>query len=174
MTVEGATFAILLFGVGNFLGLLIGGAGGRFLYGLNPRYPPLLAGIMAILGCFPFWLLLNVVNASSGFFQIAAISMLAGAGSGVTGPIVKATVQNVTLPKSRGQAFALYNTFDDFGRGLGPLVVSLLIVELGGRTAAFNIGVLGWVLCGFFNLVMYFFVAVDELKIQATLAAAAP
>ena len=171
MSVEGATLTVLLFGFGNFMGLLAGGAGGRSLYSQNPRYPPLFAGLMAILGCIPFWLLLNAVNADTGLFKVAAVSILAGAGSGATGPIVKATLQNVTLPKARGQAFALFNTFDDFGRGLGPLFVSLLIVDLGGRTPAFNIGVLGWVLCGFFNLCMYFFVAKDELNIQATLAA---
>jgi MFS family permease len=170
MTVEGATMTVLLFGLGNFLGLLIGGVCGRSLYRCNPRYPPLFAGSMAMLGCLPFWILLNNINAHSGFFRIGVVSVLAGAGSGATGPIVKATLQNITLPKARGQAFALFNTFDDFGRGLGPLFVSLLIVDLGGRTPAFNIGVLGWVMCGFFNLCMFFFVVNDELHVQVTLA----
>lgn len=170
MTVEGATLTVLLFGLGNFLGLLIGGGCGRSLYRRSPRYPPLFAGSMAMFGCLPFWILLNYINANSGFVRIGVVSVLAGAGSGATGPIVKATLQNITLPKARGQAFALFNTFDDFGRGLGPLFVSLLIVDLGGRTPAFNIGVLGWVLCGFFNLCIYFFVENDELRIQAMLA----
>ena len=57
-------------------------------------------------------------------YGIAAI--FAGIGSGVTGPIVKATLTNVTIPTSRGTAFALLNTFADFGRGLGPLFVAIL------------------------------------------------
>jgi sugar phosphate permease len=89
---------------------------------------------MAMFGCLPFWILLNYINANSGFVRIGVVSVLAGAGSGATGPIVKATLQNITLPKARGQAFALFNTFDDFGRGLGPLFVSLLIVDLGENT----------------------------------------
>jgi MFS family permease len=125
---------------------------------------------MAILACFPFWILLNHVNASSSFATIGIVSILAGLASGATGPIIKATLQNVTFPQSRGQAFALFNTFDDFGRGLGPVFVSILISSLGGRTPAFNIGVIGWVICGLFNLLIFFTVERDELIVQATLA----
>jgi predicted MFS family arabinose efflux permease len=170
MTVQGATMTVLLFGFGNLFGMLTGGGGGRYLYGRNPRYPPVFAGGMAILGCFPFWLLLNIVNVETNSFLVVIISVLAGLGSGVTGPIVKATLLNVTLPTARGQAFALFNTFDDFGRGLGPLFVSLLIARL-GRTQAFNVGVLGWILCGVFNVCMYYFVDSDEVKVQAVLGA---
>jgi MFS family permease len=126
---------------------------------------------MAILACFPFWILLNHVNASSSFATVGIVSILAGLTSGATGPIVKATLQNVTLPQSRGQAFALFNTFDDFGRGLGPVFVSVLITRLGGRTPAFNIGVLGWMVCGLFNLMAFFTVERDERVCQTTIAA---
>lgn len=149
---------------------MLGGAGGSFLYRRDKRYPAILAGSMAILGCFPFWILLNDVNAFSSFATIGIVSVSAGLASGVTGPIIKATLQNVTFPQSRGQAFALFNTFDDFGRGLGPVFVSVLISSLGGRTPAFNIGVFGWVVCGVFNLLIYFTVERDERKIQTTLA----
>ena len=141
------------------------------MYGLDPRYPALLAGCAAILGCIPFWLLLNTIDETSPFLYVGVITLLGGLCTGVTGPIVKATLQNVTLPNTRGQAFAIYNLFDDFGRGLGPVFVSLLIVNLGGRTLAFNIGVFGWVICGVLNLLIYFTATLDERKAQATLAA---
>lgn len=168
---QGATATVLFFGLGNFFGLVAGGAGGKLLYAMDPRYPALLAGSSAILGCIPFWLLLNTIDETSPFLYIGVITLLGGIGTGVTGPIVKATLQNVTLPTTRGQAFAIYNLFDDFGRGLGPVFVSLLIVNMGGRTPAFNLGVFGWVVCGILNLLIYFTVARDESKIQASLAA---
>jgi hypothetical protein len=90
------------------------------------------------------------------------IAFLAGVGSGVTGPIVKATLQNVTLPQERGQAFALLNTFDDFGRGLGPVFVAAMIQGLGGRVPAFNVGVGGWILCGVLNLGLFWTIEKDE------------
>jgi MFS family permease len=168
---QGATATVLCFGLGNFFGLLVGGAGGRFLYKLDPRFPALLAGSSAILGCIPFWLLLTTVNDTRPSLYIGVVAVLAGLGSGVTGPIVKATLTNVTLPTARGQAFAIFNLFDDFGRGLGPVFVFLLIHQMGGRTPAFNLGVLGWVVCGIMNSLTYFTVARDERKVQATLAA---
>ena len=116
-------------------------------------------------------MLLNTIDELSPFLYVGAITLLGGLGTGVTGPIVKATLQNVTLPTTRGQAFAIYNLFDDFGRGLGPVFVSLLIVNMGGRTPAFNLGVFGWVICGILNLLIYFTVEHDERKTQATLAA---
>lgn len=171
MSVEFATFTILCFGVGNFIGLFIGGAGGQYLYRVDRRYPALLAGSMAIFGCVPFWVLLNGVDSNTPAIPIATIAILAGTASGITGPIIKATLQNVTLPHMRGQAFALFNTFDDFGRGLGPVFVAKMITVIGSRTPAFNIGTLGWVVCGIFNLTIFFTSERDEKKTQATISA---
>jgi hypothetical protein len=99
----------------------------------------------------------------------ALVSATAGFMSAITGPIIKATLQNVTLPQARGQAFALFNTFDDFGRGIGPVFVSRMISSLGGRTAAFNVGVVGWAICGVFNSLIYCTVQRDEELVQSTL-----
>ena len=77
---------------------------------------------------------------------------------------------NVTLPNTRGQAFALQTTFDDVGRGLGPVFVAMLIANFGGRTVAFNFAVLGWILCGVFNLLLYFTVVRDEAAVQSRFA----
>lgn len=92
--------------------------------------------------------------------------------SAPTGPIIKATLTNVTLPNTRGRAFALFNIFDDLGKGLGPYFVSLLSVKFGGRLPAFNIGVFGWILCGLTNLTIFFTVVRDERMVQTTLATA--
>jgi len=171
MTVEGATATVLCFGAGSFCGLLVGGAGGQALYHMDPRYPSILAGAAAIFGCIPFWLVLNTIDVTSSFFYIIIVTGCAGLCAGITGPIVKANLQNVTLPTARGQAFAIYNTFDDFGRGLGPLFISIMISKFGGRIRAFNIGVLGWILCGIFNLLSFFTIEKDEEKMQRTLEA---
>ena len=114
--------------------------------------------------------MINRVYDTSPMALVALISLSAGLCSGVTGPIVKATLQNLTLPNNRGQAFALQNTFDDFGRGLGPVFVAILISSLGGRTIAFNVSVVGWVLCGIFNMLLYFTVEKDEGIVQRRFA----
>lgn len=170
-SVQTATTILMCFSAGYALGLVVGGAGGKFLYKIDVRLPALLAGSAAIMGCFPLWFLLNGVDSSTPFFVVASSAIVAGVGSAPTGPIIKATLTNVTLPRARGQAFALFNLFDDFGKGLGPFFVSLLIVQFDGRLKAFNIGVFGWILCGIANIAIFFTVAHDERAVQATLAA---
>ncbi|KAL7500308.1 hypothetical protein ACHAWT_008251 [Skeletonema menzelii] len=189
LPVEGATLIILLFGFGNFLGTIQGGVGSSYLYAnYGPRYPALLSGGAAIAGCLPMWALINYnfdinsdennnngddyfANGASAitfgtYFTPGIIAIVAGIMSGITGPIVKSTLQNVTMPQMRGQAFALLNTFDDFGRGLGPAFVAWMIENLGGRTRAFNIGVLGWILCGILNTMLFCTVERDEEKVR--------
>jgi MFS family permease len=195
LPVEGATLIILLFGLGNFLGTIKGGVGSSYLYTrYGPRYPALLSGGAAIAGCLPMWGLINYnfdsINgemnnnntngdgddyfANGGtspitwrtYFIPGIIAIVAGSMSGITGPIVKSTLQNVTMPQMRGQAFALLNTFDDFGRGLGPAFVAWMIENLGGRTRAFNIGVTGWILCGILNTMLFCTVERDEEKVR--------
>ena len=117
----------MVFGLGNFFGLMLGGAGGSYLYTKDIRWPAILAGGTAMAGCLPFWFLINLnmdfkSDSRSSIFVAYAGAILLGFLAGATGPIVRATLQNVTLPQARGQAFALFNTFDDFGRGRQPLL----------------------------------------------------
>jgi len=170
-SVQGATTVIMCFSIGYALGLVVGGTGGKLLYKIDVRLPALLAGGTAIMGCFPLWYLINYVDSSTPYHVAALCAMIAGIGSAPTGPIIKATLTNVTLPRTRGQAFAIFNLFDDFGKGLGPFFVSLLIVKFGERLPAFNVGILGWVLCGLANLAIFFTVRRDEHVVQTTLAA---
>jgi sugar phosphate permease len=171
MSVEYATFTVLLFGIGNFFGMVLAGAGGQYLYRVDKRYPALFAGSSSIFACVPFWVLLNGVNNNSSFFFLAFISVVGGMSCGVTGPIIKATLLNVTSPNMRGQAFAFFNTGDDFGKGLGPVFLAHLITSMGGRTPAFNFGTLGWAICGVFNLAIFFTAERDENKLQESLSA---
>jgi MFS family permease len=170
-SVETATTTLMLFSLGFAFGLVVGGMGGRRLYQMDVRLPALLAGCTAIMGCFPLWYLLNHIDSSTPYAVTALSALVAGFGSAPTGPIIKATLTNVTLPRQRGQAFALFNLFDDFGKGLGPFFVSLLIIKFEGRLPAFNWGVFGWILCGVFNLAIFFTVASDERAVQIALTA---
>lgn len=171
LSVEGATLFVLVFGFGNFVGVLIGGIGSSYLYEHHdPRYPAILSSVSAIVGCLPLWGLINYdFNSSDGtthFFVLGLISIIAGLLSGVTGPIVKSTLQNVCMPEMRGQAFALLTACNDVGRGIGPAFVAILIEKMGGRRQAFNIGISGWIFCGILNGLLFFTVEHDEEKVR--------
>ena len=139
----------------------------------GPQYPAVLSMSAAIAGCFPLWGLINYNfdsnnkgdGTNANYLLLGSISILAGILSGITGPIVKATLQNVTMPTHRGQAFALLNTFDDFGRGLGPAFIARMIEKM-GRKNAFNIGISGWIFCGLLNGLLFFTVEADEEQVR--------
>ena len=165
-----ATTTLMFFSLGHGIGLfLLGGGLGQRLYRCNRKYPAILAGSAAIVACVPLWILFNWVDAATPYWKTASVALLAGFGCGPTGPIIKATLTNVTHPRERGQAFALFNLFDDFGKGLGPFFVALLISGMGGRSEAFNLGIWGWAICGLANLAVFFFVEADEDNMQADL-----
>jgi hypothetical protein len=73
--------------------------------------------VAAIAGCFPFWGMINFNfdPIDQKIVVLSLISMLAGILSGITGPIAKLTLQNVTMPQMRGMAFALHTVFDNLG-----------------------------------------------------------
>jgi MFS family permease len=167
MTPKGATLVVLIFGIGNFLGTCIGGICSSHIYiTYGPRYTALLSGGAAIAGCFPLWALINNTSSNDSRIMLGSISLIAGSLSAVTGPIVKSTLQNVSQPQMRGMAFALLNTFDDFGRGLGPAFVAWMIGKFDGRRNAFNVGVCGWLFCGILNGMLYFTVERDEERVR--------
>jgi MFS family permease len=172
--VEGATLVVLAFGAGNFLGTVMGGIGSSHIYKRHGRrYPAVLSSVAAVFGCLPFWGMINLnfdpVD-HKGIVVLGSISMLGGILSGITGPIVKSTLQNVTMPQMRGTAFALHTTFDDLGRGLGPAFVAWMIKKLGSRRRAFNVGAGGWILCGFLNSLLFWTVEVDEERVRLGVA----
>jgi len=81
--------------------------------------------------------------------------------------------RNVTLPETRGTAFAFHTLFDDIGRGLGPLWVSLLIAGTGGRIPGFNLSIGGWFVCSLILFLMIFSVKGDFRKLEIATQASA-
>ena len=61
-------------------------------------------------------------------------------------------------------AFGLFNFFDEFGKGLGPALVSLIVVRK-GREKAFTMVLLAWLGCGVILISMAFTVQRDEAKV---------
>jgi len=165
MSIEVATSILLLFGIGLFIGVIFGGVFGSYVYHKSPAFPPILAGICNNVGCIPMFYIINYANASSSLFLTSFMSIFAGVMMAVTGPIVKSTLTNVTLPTNRGRAFSSLNIFDELGRGIGPMIVSIIITKLGRRNA-FNFSLLGWIVSGFLNSFVSCFARQDELRVQ--------
>ncbi|CAM9283181.1 unnamed protein product, partial [Phaeothamnion confervicola] len=166
LSVTAASFVIFLFGIGGVIGAIIGGPLGSYLYQRGKWLPPLLMGATTLLAIPPCLVLLD--DAAKGLAVHGAASLAGGCMASITGPNVRALLINVTVPVTRGTAFGVFNLFDDVGKGLGPVYVSLLIAQV-GRREAFTIALNFWVACGIFLALTALTVNRDEDRVQAHL-----
>ena len=165
MSVEDATSTMLVFGIGLFFGVVCGGFGAEYAYRIRVHIPIIMGGIANIVGCIPMYFIINHVSETSSIFLIGVLSILAGICLAVNSPIVKSTLTNVTLPTNRGRAFSFLNIFDELGKGLGPMLISLFISRF-GRQQAFNISLFGWFISGILNMKAGHFVELDEDRVR--------
>ena len=150
-----ATLVITLVGAMALLSSLIGGYLGNKLYNKNPRLLPLFCGISTILGVIPAALLINVPAKLNGNETLlVTYSVFTGLLIAMTAPNMKAILMNVNNAYTRGTVFSLYNFADDLGRGFGPFIIGNVLIYNFGRTVAFNIANLFWLICGGLILMM--------------------
>eukprot|EP01041_Mallomonas_annulata_P011522 gene11522-24098_t len=165
-SVAGATAVLFAFGVGSFVGQLLGGWAGQYIYNRNKGGQCVFIGLSSMCGVFPFIYIINgpVDERSIPWFFVVAF--LGGCLVSITGPNVRSILQNVSSPETRGTAFAFFNLTDDVGKGGGPVLVAALIHMCGSRERAFNIGICLWFFCGAVLCMMAFTVTRDETAVQ--------
>jgi predicted MFS family arabinose efflux permease len=166
LKVHQATGVLSVFGVGTVVGVLSGGALGKWLYMKDKRYQCLLMGASTALSLLPILLLFNVPakeSYSDGFLFFVAFC--AGWLMSITGVNIKVVLQNVTSPETRGSAFALHSIFDDLGKGGGPALVAAWIVAM-GRKAALNLAAAMVLPAALSLFLLALFVESDETRVQ--------
>ncbi|MBI45667.1 MAG: MFS transporter [Candidatus Marinimicrobia bacterium] len=155
-SIQAATLVVSVIGLSAMMGGFIGGLLGNKLYNINPKYQPLLSATCTFLGMIPTGFLINMKPLSMTDLSIAypiVLGVFSGFFITITAPNMKAVLMNVNQSNNRGTAFALYNLADDLGRGLGPFIISFLILNF-GRQMGFNIANGIWFLCGLSILFM--------------------
>ncbi|KAF4675022.1 hypothetical protein FOL47_008333, partial [Perkinsus chesapeaki] len=80
-----------------------------------------------------------------------------------------AILLNVNPPQHRGTVFAVYSVLDDLSKGVGTLLVSLLIPYTGGRAVAYQFTLMVWLICGLLLIPVISSLHEDELYMQRTL-----
>jgi predicted MFS family arabinose efflux permease len=171
LSVREATMVLLVFGLSGGFGVLVGGAGGQWLYNRRKEALAVFSGSAVLVGIAPVLWIINADLLQAGVPAVAAAAAAAGAVASVPGPCMRAVMLNVNPPAVRGSALALQSLTDDLGKGVGPVVVAGLIGSL-GRTKAFNLAVGGWIPCGFLILGLVLTMRRDEKRAQEALALA--
>jgi len=125
-----AGVVLTAFAAGTGATLLVGGQ----LADRKGRRPPILAG-SAVVAVTSLGL-----GLTTSITQLVAVSVLAGAGTGLTTPAVNAAVGDVITADDRdvdgGTALAGFQMVGDLGAIVGPVLTGV-IVEMGGYPAAF-------------------------------------
>ena len=118
--------------------------GGRVL-DIYPResvlLPCLAAGIIA-MGILPF---------SKSLFMFLVVAAICGIGHAFLYPALVAYTLGLTRP-SRGPAIGTYSAFEDFGTGIGPVIIGIIL-----RFTSYPIMFVCLVLAGIINLNYFYF-----------------
>ena len=159
---KAATAVLLMFGVGNTVGVLVGGYSGHLLYKIDPRYPSLAMGIGVMISSVPMWFIINMdYHGDTQIIRASIVMMLSGIFAVFPLPIERAILNNVSLPERRGRANSFLSVIDNVGKALGPYLLSLMTVTL-GRQDAFSYSLIGWIVGGCLCFLIFFSVKQDE------------
>ena len=89
--------------------------------------------------------------------------------TGFSGGIIRPMLLNVSLPETRGTIFAIQNLVDELGKGVGPYIVSQIIVGLGSRANGLAVAALMFLPAGLFQFGMAYFIERDYKAKEDTL-----
>jgi MFS family permease len=185
-SVESATLLVTLFGAGAILGGFFGGLLGGRLYRQRTSRLPALCGAAVLAGIAPILLIINWTGAEVDLgWAMAKLAVLEGPGPSIAVPAVvgfigavvaampssnvKAVLMNVNLPENRGTILGVFNLADDLGKGLAPFVLGSVLAVALGRTMAYNIAVLTWLVCGAAWIVLIKVFPRDVERLETTL-----
>lgn len=143
---NGATTVFLVFGIGNILGILLGGIIGGSLYRRSPSAVPVFSGVTTIVGAL---MAVAVFQESwvQGYWAIVTLGFATSLMASLTGPNVKMMLMNVNVPENRGAIFSVFNLTDSLGTGIGRAIGGWL-VQLVTIAPAMVVSSLFWIPCG--------------------------
>ena len=153
---------LLTFGVGNTIGVLVGGYVGHLLYKIDPRYPSLAMGIGVMLSSVPMWFIIHMdYRGDAQVIKASIVMMLSGFFAVFPLPIEQAILNNVSLPERRGRANSFLSVIDNIGKAFGPYLLSLMTATI-GRQEAYSYSLIGWIVGGCLCLLIFCSVKQDE------------
>ncbi len=146
------TLVFMVFGLGNILGIVLGGIIGGALYRKTPRSVPVFAGVTTIVGAF---MAVAVFQKGwvGGFWPIVVLGLVTALMASLTGPNVKMMLMNVNVPENRAAIFSVFNLTDSLGTGIGRAVGGWLIGTL-TIGPALVVSSLFWIPCGILLLLL--------------------
>jgi predicted MFS family arabinose efflux permease len=162
LSVEAATTAFLLFGIGNIAGTILGGLAGGWILKRRALNLPRFCAVTTVIGtAVVFYLFLGlprgdiILTLILGFIASFFVSM--------TGPNMRTMLLDTNVPENRGAIFSIFNLTDSAGTGLGKWLGGVLSLAL-GLTTSLVISTAFWIPCA---IILWFTAApfIRDMKI---------
>lgn len=170
-SVQMATLVTLPFGVGFFLGTLLGGAANDWASRRSPRYGP-VAVLQATQVAFAFFAFFGSQFHYDSILVYGVFFALLGASQGINPSVNRPMVMAITPPELRGAAFALYLSIAEAIAWAGySLGAGFLADALGLQTVFLWVLVILMLVNGLFLTLLYRPYAADTARVQQELDA---
>jgi predicted MFS family arabinose efflux permease len=159
LSIEAATTAFLLFGVGNVAGTILGGLAGGPLLRRKPALLPQFCAVTTVLGAgITLYMFIGLPQGSLVWTLV--LGFLAAFFASMTGPNMRTMLLDTNVPENRGAIFSIFNLTDSVGTGIGKYVAGLLSVSF-GLTAAISSSAAFWIPCAILLWIAAFVFAGD-------------
>ncbi len=159
LSIEQATTAFLLFGLGNVAGTILGGLFGGVLFRRNPRWLPQFCSVTTVIGA-GVTLYLFIALPGGTLFWTLVLGFVAAFFASMTGPNMRTMLLDTNVPENRGAIFSIFNLTDSVGTGIGKYVAGLLSVTFGLGTAI-SVSAGFWIPCALFLWIASLFFVAD-------------
>ncbi|MFI5901002.1 MFS transporter [Streptomyces cyaneofuscatus] len=168
-SVQKATLVTLPFGVGFFLGTLLGGAANDWASRRSPRYGP-VAVLQAAQVAFAVFAFFGSQFHYDSILVYGVFFALLGASQGINPSVNRPMVMAITPPELRGAAFALYLSIAEAIAWAGySLGAGFLADALGLQTVFLWVLVILMLVNGLFLTLLYRPYAADTARVQQEL-----
>lgn len=162
LTVSQATYIWEVFGIATVVGGLAWAVLGDWLFQKRAKYVAALCALMILVGIVPEYLLLNMTFANANAYLLLAV--IAGGCISVASSNTRALLMNVNAPRDRGKVFSTYNFFDSVGKGLGPVIGSLILMSTSSYQNMVNTAISFWIICAVIFACVIFTIEQDRQK----------
>ena len=166
LSVEQGTMLIGLFGIGSAIGGIVGGIVGQRIYNYRSRYLSLMMGGLQVIAVPLMWQIVGSSYSSSVMFPMMLLILGTGILASMASTNVRFMLTNVNIPATRGLVMSIFDVFNNIGRGIGPVIVSMLIDLMGDREQGFKVAMTAWWLDAFFMSATFYYVEKDEDLVQ--------
>ncbi|MDK2785662.1 MAG: hypothetical protein PWQ80_341 [Thermotoga sp.] len=166
LSVETATVVFLVFGLGNIVGIILGGMWGAALYARSKPALPLFCSVTTALGVL---FTVFTLDYSGSLLVLMLLGFIASFTASLTGPNVKFMLLNVNEPQDRGRIFSIFNLTDSLGTGFGKFAGGMMSVALGSLGVALKVSAYFWLICAVLLFVLVFYFSKDVERLQKTM-----